>query len=188
MPGQARNWNFLVYPDSAPSNWLDILTASHLPIALSLHDSDDDGKGGILKPHYHGIVRYPNTTTFKNVSRLMQSVNSPFPIQCVDLYGSYQYLTHANAPDKFQYKSDDIILLNGFQPINAPNTGEYKSQLRRDITQHIIDNGIISFGSLVYYALQNPDLNWLDSIARDSYYYTRIISSIAFEYNCNDSR
>ena len=44
MPGQnvkKRNWTFLVYPESAPADWVSKLQATGLPVAISpLHDKD----------------------------------------------------------------------------------------------------------------------------------------------------
>ena len=41
-----RNWAFVIYPESLPEDWLDILRMSGLPIAISpLHDKDVNADG-----------------------------------------------------------------------------------------------------------------------------------------------
>lgn len=53
---KGRNWAFLVYPESLPSNWEDIITETGLPMAFSpLHDKDVNPNGEEKKPHYHVI-------------------------------------------------------------------------------------------------------------------------------------
>ena len=38
---RSTTWTFLVYPDSAPNDWIDILKGLHVPFILSpLHDKD----------------------------------------------------------------------------------------------------------------------------------------------------
>lgn len=38
---RTRNWSFIVYPESAPNNWREILQEEMTPFAVSpLHDKD----------------------------------------------------------------------------------------------------------------------------------------------------
>ena len=49
-----RAWGGVIYPESLPENWLEILQNSGLQIAISpLHDKDINPDGTIKKPHYH---------------------------------------------------------------------------------------------------------------------------------------
>ena len=41
-----RNWTFLIYPESAPNDWFEILQNTGLPFAVSpLHDKDFNPTG-----------------------------------------------------------------------------------------------------------------------------------------------
>ena len=61
---KGRNWAFIVYPDSLPVNYEEIITNTGLPMAFSpLHDKDLNATGEAKKPHYHVICYYDNTTT-----------------------------------------------------------------------------------------------------------------------------
>ena len=52
-----RNWAFVLYIESAPSNWLDILIKSGLSFAVSpYHDKDINPDGEVKKAHYHIIL------------------------------------------------------------------------------------------------------------------------------------
>ena len=49
-----RSWAFVMYPDSMPDNWEEIISSTGLPMAISpLHDKDINPTGEIKKPHYH---------------------------------------------------------------------------------------------------------------------------------------
>lgn len=45
-----RNWGFILYTESAPLNWIEILKESGLPCCISpLHDKDVDSDGNLKK-------------------------------------------------------------------------------------------------------------------------------------------
>ena len=51
---RSTNWATVVYPDSAPDNWLQILRDMLIPCFVSpLHDQDYNADGEPKKPHYH---------------------------------------------------------------------------------------------------------------------------------------
>lgn len=53
---RTRNFATVVYPESAPADWLDIINDLHIPCFVSpLHDQDLDAKGKPKKPHYHVV-------------------------------------------------------------------------------------------------------------------------------------
>lgn len=110
-----RNWAFILYPDSAPADWVDILTKTGLQCSVSpLHDKDINPTGEIKKPHYHVILCYSGPTSFSVVSRLTDSLNCPIPQPLEQIKGYYRYFTHMDNPEKFQYDAHDILSINGF--------------------------------------------------------------------------
>src|SRR5699024_11179639 len=51
---RTRNWTFVVYPESAPEDWREIIDDLHVPwIESPLHDKDVNPDGEIKKPHWH---------------------------------------------------------------------------------------------------------------------------------------
>ena len=59
-----RNWGAVVYPESAPEDWEEILKLKGISWARSpLHDSDINPTGEPKKAHYHIIISFPGPTT-----------------------------------------------------------------------------------------------------------------------------
>lgn len=105
-----RNWGFILYTESAPLNWIEILKESGLPCCISpLHDKDVDSDGNLKKAHHHVIVCYSGPTSFKIVKTLTDSLNQPIPIGLHSLKGTYRYHIHLDDKDKYQYNDDERI-------------------------------------------------------------------------------
>ena len=48
---RTRNWTIVVYPDSAPANWRDIINDIHIEwVESPLHDKDVDANGEYKTP------------------------------------------------------------------------------------------------------------------------------------------
>lgn len=149
---KARHWGIIVYPESCPENWRDILQNTGCGVIISpLHDSDvNEGTGEIKKPHWHVIISYNNTTTFNNVKSLTDKLKSPIPQSINSVKGAIRYLTHKDNPEKFQYDSKDIKVLNGFdiEEYNQLTITE-KYEIKKEIIQYIKKNNVISYIDLV---------------------------------------
>lgn len=127
-----RNWAFVLYPESAPSDWRDRLQNTGLPFAVSpLHDKDLDPTGEPKKAHYHIILVFPGPTTYNAVKTLTDSLQQPIPQPLESVRGYYRYLTHEDNPDKYQYDKSDIDSCNGF------DIGDYIELTRTEISKII---------------------------------------------------
>ena len=110
-----RNWAFVLYPESAPENWKELLQQTGLGIAISpLHNKDINPTGETKKAHYHIILTYDGPTTYNNVRSLTELLGQPIPQPLEQVRGYYRYLTHKDNPEKAQYDEKDIITYNGF--------------------------------------------------------------------------
>lgn len=108
---RSTTWTFLVYPESAPKDWLDVLKELHVPFIVSpLHDKDiNKDTGEIKKAHYHCIVKFKSKKSFKQVkSGICDKLNSPIPQPVVDIAMMVRYLAHLDDPQKYQYNVEDI--------------------------------------------------------------------------------
>ena len=56
---RGRNFATMVYPESAPENWREILAGYFIPAFISpLHDKDLNPTGEPKKPHHHVMLMF----------------------------------------------------------------------------------------------------------------------------------
>ena len=81
-----RHWTFVLYPESAPENWIDFLQQLGLPCAFSpLHDKDINPTGEEKKAHYHVLICFPGPTTYNKVLDITKSLNATIPQRVLSL-------------------------------------------------------------------------------------------------------
>lgn len=150
-----RNWTFVLYPESAPSNWKDYLQETGLPCAISpLHDKDLDPTGETKKAHYHILLCFPGPTTYKQVNKICEDLNCPIPKRVLSIIGIYRYFTHKDNPDKYQYNENEIYFINGFdiKEYDAITTTQ-KIILLKTIQKIIMDYKIFEYSQLMDYLI-----------------------------------
>ena len=149
---KGRYWAFIIYPDSMPDNWVEIIRNTGLPMALSpLHNLDLDPTGDEKKPHYHVIVYYEGPTTANQVyENVCKPLNATIPIKLESMRGMYRYHIHLDNPEKYQYDDRDREFFNGFDVSSVASlsaTEEFK--LLRELLQFIRDNRIVEYYDLL---------------------------------------
>lgn len=176
-----RNWAFVLYPESAPSDWIIQLQQTGLPCAISpLHDRDIDPNGKPKKAHYHVIVTYPGPTTFNAVKTLTDSLHQPIPQPLESVRGYYRYLTHEDNPDKAQYNNYDIQSLNGFDYRDFVElTKTEVNKLMRELQLLIVEADICEYSDLMDYLLAIGDegADRYDVASSHTYFFDRYITS-----------
>lgn len=115
---KGRYWAFVAYPESLPSDWINILQSSGVAFAISpLHDKDLNADLEKKKAHYHIIMCWDGPTTYKNVSRIVcEYLHQPSPIKLECVRGYYRYFCHLDNPEKEPYDVNLIQHFNGFVP------------------------------------------------------------------------
>ena len=173
-----RYFLFIVYPESAPDDWMDILKRTRCPYAVSpLHQPDDEHD----KPHYHVIFYTPGPITLENAYDVIPSeVPANGHIEWAkSSSGSQRYLIHLDDPDKEQFEkgAKAIKILNGF-PLDL--TREYSAaelrELRRRVLDFIREYEIMEYCDLVY-GLEDIDLDMQDYACNHTILFDRVISS-----------
>lgn len=167
-----RCWAFVMYPESMPTNWKDILIETGLPCAISpLHNMDFDPTGEVKKAHYHVIVYYSNPTTLNNVkSNVTDKLNATIPIKLESMRGMFRYHIHLDNPEKFQYDDRDRIFLNGFD-IDESNklTRSEILKLLKEIYIYCEQYNITEYSVLVNKLIEEDLINFLDVITFNTY-------------------
>ena len=110
---QARSWTFVLYPDSRPENWQEILQDVSW-VMSPLHDSDINPDNTPKKPHWHLLVSFANPRRLEYMQTLAKALNAPSPQMCRDTRAMVRYFLHLDNPEKAQYKREDILCGGGF--------------------------------------------------------------------------
>lgn len=174
-----RNWTFILYPDSAPSDWLAILDDLHIKYAVSpLHDRDTNGDGSPKKAHYHVILAFDGKKSYTQIKEITDSVKAPIPQIVNSLIGTTRYLIHKDNPEKVQYNEKEIVTGGNF-PLDEllSKTTTEKKAIVREIYQYVQDNDITEYHELVDYALNNND-EWFDVLSNGyTLFFTAVLKS-----------
>lgn len=174
-----RYWTFIAYPDSAPANWIQLLTETGLPVAISpLHDKDiNETTEEQKKPHWHILLAWDGPTTASVADRVSKMVNGTISKPVASVKGAYDYFIHKNNPEKYQYDDADRTNLNGFNIYNyASLTTEEDILLKKQIFSFIIQNDINEYFILCT-KLAAEDLVAFDYVTKHTLLFDRFICS-----------
>lgn len=175
-----RNWGAVLYPESLPSNWLEILQLKGLAFAVSpLHDKDidDEVSKTTKKPHYHIILCFPGPTTDKVVNHIIvKELGQPIAIPLESVGGYYRYFTHKDNPDKYQYNSTDIKLFNGFDVTDVLNNFEV-FKIMKEIQHLILENCILEYADLMDFLIQNDKMELWNVACSHTTFFNSYITS-----------
>lgn len=175
-----RYWAFVLYPESAPENWREILQQTGLSICVSpLHDKDINPTGEKKKAHYHIILCYSGPTTFKCVKAITDSLNQPIPIALEQVRGYFRYLTHKDNPEKYQYDEKDITTINDFDIDNYNDLSVSQiNAIKIELQKIIRDNNIYEYCDLLNFLLDNDLLSYLNVAQNHTILFNTYITSL----------
>lgn len=175
-----RTWAFVIYPDSMPGDFEEVIHKTGLPLAMSpLHDKDLDPTGEPKKPHYHCIVYYENATTLKNVKEnVCDKLNGTIPLKLESMRGMYRYHIHIDNPDKYQYDDRDRKFYNGFD-IDMANklTKTEVNKIKREIHTFINDHDILEYSDLLDILKDNDLINLYEVAADNTLFFKSLLDS-----------
>lgn len=106
--GRYRQWTIIVYPESAPENWRNLLNGQTW-IESPLHDQDVNADGTEKKPHWHILVAFDGKKSYEQVKLIADSLNGASPQYVQNMVGMVRYFAHLDNPEKVQYDSKQII-------------------------------------------------------------------------------
>lgn len=119
-PGYSKktinSFEFIIYPDSAPSDWLQRIEDIKVPAYVSpLHDKDKNDKGEPKKPHYHVLIVFSGGKSEAFCQGIIDYVGGANRKGEVtrSIEGSIRYLVHIGSINKYHYNPDDILCFGG---------------------------------------------------------------------------
>lgn len=176
---RSNKWAFLIYKESSPKDYLDVLDEMHVPFILSpWHDKDvNRSTGEFKKAHKHGALFFETLKSYTQVSELLQEkLNTPAHIEVVmSPKGMYDYFTHAENPEKTLYNIDDIEAGAGFN-LDKFLAEQSSDEFLNKVIDLIEDNDITEFEELVYFARVN-DYILLNLVLDKTYFFAKFLDS-----------
>lgn len=170
---RTRNWTFVLYEDSAPENWRDILDEEHIEwIESPWHDKDVNADGEPKKKHKHILLMFGGVKSYEQVKEITDKLGQPIPQRTHNAKAMVRYMAHMDNPEKAQYSPSDIIPHGGVDlaELLRPSCSERYS-LIREMIDYIRSSGITEFQDLVDYASAERFDDWFPLLCDSSSYF-----------------
>lgn len=167
---RTRTWSIILYPESAPDHWRDLLDDLHIEwVESPLHDSDLNATNEVKKAHWHILLMFGGVKSYEQIRELTDALNCPSPQKCHNAKALVRYMAHLDNPDKHQYKIEDIKGHGGVDVAEMlrPSSSERYS-LIKEMLDFIKDNNIIEFQDLMDYAAEQKYDEWFPLLCDNS--------------------
>jgi hypothetical protein len=179
---RVRNWSFVVYPESAPENWQQMLDDMNLQWIVSpLHDKCVNEDGTPKKHHWHVALIFEGNKSFEQIKEITDSLNAPIPQKVNSMIGIVRYMAHMDNPEKAQYSQHEIKGHGGadvakYLAITATSRYAAIGQM----IDFINERKITEFYQLMLYAKESRFYDWFPLLCDNSAYvigqYIRSVS------------
>lgn len=170
--GRTRSWTFIIYPDSAPDNWREIIDEEHIQwVESPLHDKDVCENGEPKKPHWHILLMYESVKDYEQVKRITDKLTATIPQKCNGAKGLVRYMAHLDNSKKTQYSISDIIGHGGADVLELlkPSSSE-RYQLIAEMINFVQEKDIIEMEDLLVYASSERFDDWFPLLCDNSAY------------------
>lgn len=153
-----RNFATVIYPESAPENWREILAGYFVPAFVSpLHDKDVNATGDPKKAHHHVMVMFEGKKSDEQVKTMFDAIGGVGLERVESLRGYARYLCHLDNPEKAQYNPSDVVSMNGSDYSYTIGIVADKYKAVREMIAFCKANQIVSYAELLEYASAEQD-------------------------------
>lgn len=157
---RTRTWATVVYPESSPSEWKDILQEQFIPAFISpLHNKDINSDGTSKKEHYHIMLMFEGVKTREQAGEVFAMIGGVGieAIKCTRAYA--RYLCHLDNHEKASYDMQEVVALAGadYHTMISLSTDKYSAI--GEMIDFCIQNMIDSYAELLLYA-KNNRMDW----------------------------
>jgi len=167
---RARNWTIVLYPESAPDDWRDLINDIHIEwVESPLHDKDINATGETKKSHWHILLMFGGKKSYEQVLEITQALNCPIPERCHNAKALVRYMAHMDNPEKSQYSISDIRSYGGVDiaELLRPSSSE-RYTLISEMIEFIKLSDIVEFQDLLDYARLNEFDTWFPLLCDNS--------------------
>lgn len=174
-----RYFTFIMYEDSRPKDWKEVLQQTGLQFAISpYHDKDINPTGEKKKPHWHVLIVFNGPSTLNNANKISNSINGTICQPVKSTTGIIRYFSHKDNPEKAQYNEEDITTINGLdiKDLNGLTTTQIEI-IKREIVNFIRDNEILEYRQLIDNLLDNQLYSWLEVASNKTIFFKAYLDS-----------
>lgn len=196
----SKYWSTIIYEESVNKYWKEILKDTNLPIAISpIHDKDkyseydydkyikENGKepswkaGEIKKPHRHILIEYANTTTQNCIKeQVTDKINGVGTMPVGNKKGYYEYLWHKNEIDKYIYKEEDVIRINGFEIKEEDISNQKREEIKKAIINLINIYNFVEYYEVYDYLIKNELNDHAQIYSKNTIFFATYLRSKRF--------
>lgn len=169
---RTRNWACVVYEDSLPQNWIDILDEQHIEwIESPWHDLDLNADGSPKKKHKHLCLLFGGVKSYEQAKEITDLLHAPIPQRCHNVKALVRYMAHLDNPEKAQYNTADIIAHGGadLSELLRPSSSERYS-LIAEMISYVKNNHITEMQDLLDFAQNERFDDWFPLLCDNSAY------------------
>ena len=169
---RTRTWSFVLYEDSAPENWRDVLDDMHIEwIESPWHDKDVNANGEPKKKHKHILLLFQGKKSYEQIKEITDELKQPIPQRCHNAKALVRYMAHLDNPEKAQYSPSEIIAHGGVDLADMlrPSSSE-RYTLIRDMIDYIRSAAVTEFQDLMDYAAAEHFDDWFPLLCDNSAY------------------
>ena len=165
-----RNYTFLVYPESMPDDFCDLLAGSDARGFYILHDCDSLDDGTHKKDHYHVMLMYDNQRSINTVRKFatLCGACNGFVEPVRNAVGMARYLCHMDNINKHQYDMREVGCFGGTDYQSFVETKSERKRARLDcvykMLAYISDNHIYSYSDFLDIVRSTCHDDWLESL------------------------
>lgn len=185
MAKNERNRIFatVIYPESAPKNFKDIISDWHIEAFLSpLHDKDINANGEPKKPHYHLLVKFQGLKSDDQVKSMFAEVNGVGLEKVKSYIGMARYLCHLDNPEKSQYNKSNVLCFGGLDYFETIERSADVLQIIKDMSLFVLENDIFTLSQLFRYAYTEGKDDWIRILTmKSTLWFTALVKSNQYE-------
>ena len=172
-----RNFVTVVYLDSAPENFIEIVSNWKIPAFVSpYHDKDFNPDGTPKKPHYHVLIMYDGPKTEQQAREQFSEICGVGMEVVKSLRGYSRYLCHLDSPEKAQYSIEDVWSLGGSDYLSIIELAADEDHGYTSLMQFIDDFDVQSFYSLVNWCSKH-NRSWFRLLRSNSIFWDKYLKS-----------
>ena len=174
---RTRTWTAIVYPESAPENWRDILGDELVQSIISpLHDKDVEPTGEKKKPHYHVVISFSNPTTYELAKEVFEKIGAVVPpekeCRVKDFRQMARYLCHLDQPNKYQYDPAEVVTFGAIDYAELIMSAADQDEIVDEMLDFIDAHKIVSFSRFSRYVRKSKP-EWKSILYHKSAYIIR---------------